>query len=75
MSDQDYFRLALGEIEDDLKNDFKSGLGFGLISELVINGQNFFKYPDLLSANSYRFPLELRNISGYFKKSDHWSKL
>ena len=30
MSDQDYFRLALGEIEDDLKNDFKSGLGFGL---------------------------------------------
>ena len=42
MSDQDYFRLALGEIEDDLKNDFKSGLGFDLISELVINGQNFF---------------------------------
>ena len=43
MSDQDYFRLALGEIEDDLKNDFKSGLGFGLISELVINDQNVFK--------------------------------
>ena len=35
MSDKDYFRLALGEIEDDLKNDFKSGLGFGLISELI----------------------------------------
>ena len=39
MSDQDYFRLALGEIEDDLKSDFKSGLGFGLISKLVINRQ------------------------------------
>ena len=37
MSDQDYFRIALGEIEDDLKVDFRAGLGFGLISELLID--------------------------------------
>ena len=33
MSDKDYFRLALEGIEDDLKVDFKSGLGFGLIKD------------------------------------------
>ena len=31
MSDKDYFRLALEGIEDDLKVDFKSGLGIDLI--------------------------------------------
>ena len=41
MSDKDYFRLALGEIEDDLKNDFKSGLGFGLIAELIYTAKTF----------------------------------
>ena len=33
MSDKDYFRLALEGIEDDLKVDFKSGLGFGPLKD------------------------------------------
>jgi len=38
MSDKDYFRLALEGIEDDLKVDFKSGLGFGLIKVSLKSG-------------------------------------
>ena len=56
MSDKDYFRLALEGIEDDLKVDFKSGLGFGLIKDQNLKYVHVF----LASFNGKRYLFKVR---------------
>ena len=54
MSDKDYFRLALEGIEDDLKVDFKSGLGFGLIKDQNLKYVHVFLATSTLKDTNWR---------------------